>query len=92
MHLSLCGNKGRAQHKQTLQFLRSKGYSDEDAQALTQYPNLVMKIIGDTLSPQEGYRTLLKRLNRGIMNLYQPNCRNGPKREANVYKVSYTGV
>ncbi len=86
------GNKERAQHKQTLQFLRSKGYSDEDAQALTQYPDLAMKIIGSTLSSQEGYRTLLKRLNRGIMNLYQPNCRNGPKREANVYKVLYTGV
>ncbi|WP_375648528.1 hypothetical protein [Bartonella sp. MU70NMGDW] len=52
------GNNVRAQHKQTLQFLRSKGYSDEDAQALTQYPDLAMKIIGNTLSPQEGYRTL----------------------------------
>ncbi len=48
-----------------MQFLRSKGYSDEDAQALTQYPDFAMKIIGSTLSSQEGYRTLLKRLNRG---------------------------
>ncbi|WP_019218676.1 hypothetical protein [Bartonella florencae] len=52
------GNKERAQHRQTLQFLRSKGYSDEDAQALTQYPDLAMKIIGSALSPREGYRTL----------------------------------
>lgn len=52
------GNKERAQHRQTLQFLRSKGYSDEDAQALVQYPDLAMKIIGSTLNPQEGYRTL----------------------------------
>ncbi|WP_246054709.1 hypothetical protein [Bartonella massiliensis] len=46
------GNKERAQHQQTLQFLQSKGYSDEDAQAIMQYPDLAMKMIGSTLSPQ----------------------------------------
>ncbi|WP_375644596.1 hypothetical protein [Bartonella sp. MR100HLJHH] len=52
------GNNVRAQNRPIFEFLRSKGYSDKDAQALVQYPDLAMKVIGNTLSPQEGYRTL----------------------------------
>ncbi|WP_455466909.1 hypothetical protein [Bartonella sp. B39] len=52
------GNNVRAQNRPIFEFLRSKGYSDKDAQALVQYPDLAMKLIGSTLSPQEGYRTL----------------------------------
>ncbi|ENN93986.1 hypothetical protein [Bartonella vinsonii] len=52
------GNNVRAQNRPIFEFLRSKGYSDKDAQALVQYPDLAMKVIGSTLSPQEGYRTL----------------------------------
>ncbi|WP_273754496.1 hypothetical protein [Bartonella sp. MM73XJBT.G] len=52
------GNNIRAQNRPIFEFLRSKGYSDKDAQALVQYPDLAMKVIGSTLSPQEGYRTL----------------------------------
>ncbi|WP_273759644.1 hypothetical protein [Bartonella sp. ML70XJBT.G] len=52
------GNNIRAQNRPIFEFLRSKGYSDKDAQALVQYPDLAMKVIGNTLSPQEGYRTL----------------------------------
>ncbi|MET3560766.1 hypothetical protein ABID39_001477, partial [Bartonella japonica] len=52
------GNNERTQRKQTLEFLRSKGYSDEDAQVLAQHPDLVQKMIGNTLSSEEGYRTL----------------------------------
>ncbi|WP_375675164.1 MULTISPECIES: hypothetical protein [unclassified Bartonella] len=52
------GNNVRAQNRPIFEFLRSKGYDDKDAQALVQYPDLAMKVIGNTLSPQEGYRTL----------------------------------
>ncbi|VEJ45290.1 hypothetical protein [Bartonella vinsonii] len=52
------GNNVRAQNRPIFEFLRSKGYSDKDVQALVQYPDLAMKVIGSTLSPQEGYRTL----------------------------------
>ncbi|WP_375707469.1 hypothetical protein [Bartonella sp. AA1HLJMS] len=52
------GNNVRAQNRPIFEFLRSKGYSDKDAQAIMQYPDLAMKVIGNTLSPQEGYRTL----------------------------------
>ncbi|WP_375681442.1 hypothetical protein [Bartonella sp. AP60NXGY] len=52
------GNNVRAQNRPIFEFLRSKGYSDKDAQALVQYPDLAMKVIGSTLSPQEAYRTL----------------------------------
>ncbi|OPB31567.1 hypothetical protein [Bartonella sp. AR 15-3] len=52
------GNVERAQRQQTLEFLRSKGYSAEDAKALMQYPDVVQKMIGNTLNSEEGYRTL----------------------------------
>ncbi|WP_375700996.1 hypothetical protein [Bartonella sp. AA23NXGY] len=52
------GNNVRAQNRPIFEFLRSKGYDDKDAQAIMQYPDLAMKVIGNTLSPQEGYRTL----------------------------------
>ncbi|WP_407966016.1 hypothetical protein [Bartonella sp. C271] len=52
------GNHERAQRQQTLDFLRSKGYSAEDAKAFLQYPDLAQKMIENTLSPEEGYRTL----------------------------------
>ncbi|WP_455480475.1 hypothetical protein V3564_04900 [Bartonella sp. B12(2025)] len=54
------GNNARAQRKQTLKFLQSRGYSEKDAQMIAQSPDLAMKIIGSALSPQEGYRTLTK--------------------------------
>ncbi|WP_102830640.1 hypothetical protein [Bartonella bovis] len=55
------GNSERAQHQQVLNVLQSKGYSDQEAQAIAQNPDLAMKIMNDTLSPvglQEGYRIL----------------------------------
>ncbi|WP_208437580.1 hypothetical protein [Bartonella taylorii] len=52
------GNNVRAQNRPIFEFLRSKGYSDKDAQALVQYPDLAMKVIGSTLNPQKAYRTL----------------------------------
>ncbi|SSZ40352.1 hypothetical protein [Bartonella grahamii] len=52
------GNNVRAQNRPIFEFLRSKGYSDKDTQALVQYPDLAMKVIGSTLNPQEAYRTL----------------------------------
>lgn len=48
------GNNVRAQNRPIFEFLRSKGYNDKDAQAIIQYPDLAMKIIGSTLSPQTG--------------------------------------
>ncbi|CAK00926.1 hypothetical protein BT_0471 [Bartonella tribocorum CIP 105476] len=64
------GNKERAQHKQTLQFLQSKGYNDKDAQAIIQYPDLAMKIIGSTLSPQasDSQKTLEFLRSKGYSN------------------------
>ncbi|AQX19993.1 hypothetical protein [Bartonella sp. WD16.2] len=55
------GGNELAQRQQTLKFLQSKGYSDEEAQAVAQTPDLAMRIMSDTLgsaSPQEGYRVL----------------------------------
>ncbi|GAB5040766.1 hypothetical protein BHOIPH791_12440 [Bartonella henselae] len=52
------GNNTRLQNRPIFAFLRSKGYDDKDAQAIMQYPDLAMKVIGSTLSPQEDYRTL----------------------------------
>ncbi|ENN93792.1 hypothetical protein [Bartonella bovis] len=55
------GNSERAQRQQVLNVLQSKGYSDQEAQAIAQNPDLAMKIMNDTLSPvglQEGYRIL----------------------------------
>ncbi|MEL6093392.1 hypothetical protein [Bartonella schoenbuchensis] len=57
------GNSERAQRQQVLKFLQSKGYSDQEAQAIAQNPELSMKIMSDTLSPtglKEGYRILTK--------------------------------
>ncbi|OPB29488.1 hypothetical protein [Bartonella sp. WD12.1] len=55
------GNSERAQRQQILKVLQSKGYSDQEAQAIAQNPDLATKIMSDTLSPtglQEGYRIL----------------------------------
>lgn len=55
------GNSERAQRQQVLKVLQSKGYSDEEAQAIAQNPDLAMKIMSDTLSPtglKEEYRIL----------------------------------
>ncbi|WP_208435748.1 hypothetical protein [Bartonella phoceensis] len=48
------GNNVRAQNRPIFEFLRSKGYDDKDAQAIMQYPDLAMKVIGSTLNSQAG--------------------------------------
>lgn len=51
------GKNVHAQKRPIFEFLRSKGYSDEDAKTIVQVPDLAQKIITSLVSSEEGYRT-----------------------------------